>query len=119
VTLPAVKAAKQGLYDRLPRARITDVLLDVDAWTRLSNRFTHQRTGRVCNDRAALLTCVLADGINLGLTRMPETCRGANQAFRTRVQFGRWPLSSQLSMDMRNGWALCANKTHYAVFGSS
>jgi len=62
---------------------------------------------------------VLADGINLGLTRMSETCRGANQAFRMQVQFGRWPLSSQLSMDMRNGWALCANKTHYAVFGSS
>lgn len=77
-TPPHVKSAKQALYDRLPRARITDVLLDVDAWTGFTKCFTHRRTGRPCDDPAALLTCVLADGINLGLTRMAETCRGAS-----------------------------------------
>lgn len=78
LTPPAVKTVRQALYDRLPRVRVTDVLLDVDAWTGFSECFTHRWTGRTCDDRAALLTCVLADGINLGLTRMAETYRGAS-----------------------------------------
>lgn len=78
LTPSTVKTVRQALYDRLPRVRVTDVLLDVDAWTGFSEYFTHRRTSRTCDDRAALLTCVLADGINLGLTRMAETCRGAS-----------------------------------------
>ena len=52
--------------------------MDVDAWTGFSECFTHRRTGRPCDDRPTLLTCLLADGINLGLTRMADTCRGAS-----------------------------------------
>ncbi len=43
--------------------RITDLLLEVDAWTGLSGCFTHARSGRSADDRAALLAAVLADAI--------------------------------------------------------
>ncbi|UHC17847.1 Tn3 family transposase [Methylobacterium currus] len=78
LTPPSVKTVRLALYDRLPQVRVTDLLLDVDAWTGFSECFMHRRTGRTCDDRAALLTCVLADAVNLGLTRMAETCRGAS-----------------------------------------
>jgi len=80
VTPPAAEIAKREAYNRLPRAKITDVLLDVDAWTGFSKCFTHRRSGRPADDKNALLifTCILADGINLGLTRMADTCRGAS-----------------------------------------
>lgn len=54
------------------------MLVDVDAWTGFSECFTHRRTGCPCDDRPTLLTRLPADGINLGLTRMANTCRGAS-----------------------------------------
>lgn len=63
---------RRMVYDRLPRVKITDLLLEVDGWTGFSECFTHRRSGRPAEDRNALLTVILADGINLGLTRMAD-----------------------------------------------
>ena len=61
------------LYRRLPEVRITDILLEVDAATGFTDAFTHLRTGAPCKDRIGLLNVLLAEGLNLGLSKMAET----------------------------------------------
>jgi hypothetical protein len=61
----------------MPRVKITDLLAEVDSWTGFADQFVHLRTNAPPKHRQALLTSVLADGINLGLTRMAEACRCA------------------------------------------
>ena len=63
------------LYAMAPRVGITDLLAEVDGWTAFTDAFTHLRTGAPPGDRKALLTVLLADGINLGLRRMAEACK--------------------------------------------
>jgi hypothetical protein len=57
------ETANELVYNLLPRVKITDVLLEIDSWTGFSECFTHQRSGRPVDDRNALLTAILADGI--------------------------------------------------------
>ena len=43
-------------------------------WTLFTNCFTHLRTGETAVDSQVLMASLLADGLNLGLTRMAEAC---------------------------------------------
>ena len=64
----------------LPHVKITELLLEVDEWTGFSRHFTHLKNGRPAEDRPMLLTAVLADAINLGLSKMAESCPGTSYA---------------------------------------
>ena len=64
------------LYGLLPRVRITDLIEEVDGWIGMSDCFGHLRTGQPAPDRRALYAAIIADGLNLGLTRMAEACEG-------------------------------------------
>ncbi|KAA0675758.1 Tn3 family transposase [Roseomonas genomospecies 6] len=66
------------VYARMPRVRITDLLDEVAEWTGIADCFTHLRTGLPAEDRRVVLTAVLADATNLGLTRMAEACSVAS-----------------------------------------
>ena len=68
---------EEELFGLMPHLKITELLLEVDRWTDFTRHFTHLRAGTSAKDRAALLTVILADAINLGLTKMAEACPGA------------------------------------------
>ena len=59
------------LYRRIPDARITDILLEVDDATRFTEAFTHLRTGAPCRDRVGFSTCCSPKGSTSVCARWP------------------------------------------------
>lgn len=64
----------------LPRIKITELLMDVDNWTGFTRHFVHLKDSEPAKDRILLLSAILADAINLGLTKMAESCPGTTYA---------------------------------------
>ena len=64
----------------LPQVKITELLLEVDTWTDFTRHFTNLKTGDVAKDKTLLLTAILSDAINLGLTKMTISCPGTTYA---------------------------------------
>ncbi|MCP2014015.1 TnpA family transposase [Deinococcus sp. HSC-46F16] len=60
------------LSSRLPRVRITDLLLEVQGWLPFTAALTDLRSGKTSERPDHLLTALLAEGLNLGLTKMAE-----------------------------------------------
>jgi len=67
-------AAMNKVYSLLPHVRITELLLEVDHWTGFTQHFTNLKTEESAADKILMLTAILADGINLGLSKMAEAC---------------------------------------------
>jgi TnpA family transposase len=81
------------LYKRMPEVRITDILMDVDATTGFTDAFTHLRTGVPCKDKIGLLNVLLAEGINLGLSKMAEATN--THDYWKLMRLSRWHVESE------------------------
>ncbi|OSM08768.1 putative transposase Tn3 family protein [Magnetofaba australis IT-1] len=81
------------LYKRIPETRITDLMIEVDAITGFTDAFTHLRTGAPCKDKVGLLNVLLAEGINLGLSKMAEASNTHEYWELTRLS--RWHVESE------------------------
>ncbi|WP_299567845.1 Tn3 family transposase [uncultured Sulfitobacter sp.] len=80
------------LYRRLPEVRITNILMDVDNDTGFIDAFTHLRTGAPCKDRLGLLNVVLAEGLNLGLSKMAGA--SSTHSFTQLARLSNWHVES-------------------------
>ena len=93
----AVPEAAQALIDQcaglLPHVKITELLQEVDAWTDFTRHFTHIKSGDVARDKTLLLTAVLADAVNLGLSKMAKSCPGTTHAKLSWLQ--AWPIRDE------------------------
>ena len=80
------------LYRRIPETRITDIMLDVDRETGFTEAFTHLRTGVPPKDRIGLMNVLLAEGLNLGLSKMAEASN--SHGFWELMRLSRWHVES-------------------------
>lgn len=83
----------QEVHAKLPRIKITDLLVEVNAWTRFADQFTHLRTGLPTEEKQGLLTVILSDAINLGLTRMAEASKGSS--YKQLCSIADWHVRSE------------------------
>ena len=65
-----MRQVRDAVYKLLPRIRITDLLLEVDATVGFTKQFTHLQTGDPFDNALALCTTLLAGAINLGIEKM-------------------------------------------------
>ncbi len=109
----AVPDTAQALIDQtamiLPHVKITELLLEVDEWTGFTRHFAHLKSGDLAKDKNLLLTTILADAINLGLTKMAESCPGTTAKLAggckpgtsaTKPTGRHWPSWSTRSSDI-------------------
>src|SRR4051794_25958168 len=89
-----------------PVVRITELLAEVDRWTGFGAAFTHLHTGLPAGDTRIVLTAVLADATNLGLSRMADACTLAT--YRQLVWASGWVcMRPRPPAELERNWYCC------------
>jgi hypothetical protein len=108
----------------LPHVKITELLLEVDEWTGFTRHFTHLKSGDLAKDKNLLLTTILADAINLGLTKMAESCPGTTyaklawlQAWHTRDETYSTALAELVNAQFQHPFRRALGRRHHVIVG--
>ncbi len=75
--IPAeVERLRPRVYGILPQIKLPDLLLELDNWTGFLRPFTHLTSGDapVGEEKLALVAALMSMGMNLGLTKMEQSC---------------------------------------------
>ncbi len=75
--IPAeVERLRPQVYAMLPQVTLPDLLLELDNWTGFLRPFTHLTSGDapVGEDKLVLVAALMGMGMNLGLTKMEQSC---------------------------------------------
>ncbi|GGR27029.1 hypothetical protein GCM10008957_42950 [Deinococcus ruber] len=95
-TVPdGVELLTRQLSTRLPRVRITDLLLEVHGWLPFTAAFTDLRSGQPSDRPDHVLTAILAEGLNLGLTKMAEATGDESVTARRLMYLSNWFLRQE------------------------
>jgi len=75
--IPAeVERLRPRVYDMLPQITLPDLLLELDNWTGFLRPLTHLTSGDapVGDEKLVLVATLMGMGMNLGLTKMEQSC---------------------------------------------
>ena len=96
-----------------PWIKVTDLLMVIDEATGFSRHFTHLHTGASTKDRETLFASILADGTNLGVSKMAQACPDMSVARLTWLS--DWYLRDDT---YRKALAAIVNEQHRRPFAS-
>ena len=65
------------VYSMLPHPKITEILDEVKSWTTFTRHFSHIKNDITHPDTRQLLTTILANGVNIGLTKSPGSTKSS------------------------------------------
>lgn len=90
-----MEAITRLVYSLVPRVRLTDLLVEVDSMTGFSDRFVHLKTGEPAKNKKVLYAAVMADGVNLGLTKMAEATDASRITYERLAWASDWHIRDE------------------------
>ncbi|MEP7288455.1 MAG: Tn3 family transposase [Chloroflexota bacterium] len=83
-----IKRIQRLISDRMPKIKITNLLLQIEETLHISQYFTHRLTGEHVDDLITLWTAILADALNLGPAKMAAA--SPHTSFKRLVWMYTW-----------------------------